>query len=81
MGTGSRPQAMALVVSGLLNKQVAGELGISEIRVKAHWGQGARKMKAACFADLVTMAARQLGEARHEAEPFAGSLSRFQARR
>ena len=37
---------MALVVSGLLNKQVAGELGISEITVKAHRGQVMRKLKA-----------------------------------
>ena len=39
-------EVMALVVSGLLNKQVGGELGISEITVKAHRGQVMRKMKA-----------------------------------
>lgn len=49
---------MALVVSGLLNKQVAGELGISEITVKAHRGQVMRKMKADSLPDLVTMASR-----------------------
>ena len=51
-------EVMALVVSGLLNKQVGGELGISEITVKAHRGQMIRKMKADSFPDLVTMAAR-----------------------
>jgi FixJ family two-component response regulator len=49
---------MRLVVSGLLNKQVGGELGISEITVKAHRGQVMRKMKADSLADLVTMAAK-----------------------
>jgi FixJ family two-component response regulator len=51
-------QVMALVVSGLLNKQVGGELGISEITVKAHRGQVMRKMKADSLPDLVVMAAR-----------------------
>jgi FixJ family two-component response regulator len=51
-------EVMALVVSGLLNKQVGGELGISEITVKAHRGQVMRKMKAASLADLVTMAGK-----------------------
>ena len=51
-------QVMELVVSGLLNKQVGGELGISEITVKAHRGQVMRKMKADSLPDLVTMAAR-----------------------
>ncbi len=51
-------EVMALVVSGLLNKQVGGELGISEITVKAHRGQVMRKMNADSLADLVTMAAR-----------------------
>jgi len=51
-------EVMALVVSGLLNKQVGGELGISEITVKAHRGQVMQKMKADSLADLVRMAAR-----------------------
>ena len=51
-------EVMALVVSGLLNKQVGYELGISEITVKAHRGQVMRKMKAESLPDLVTMAAR-----------------------
>lgn len=51
-------EVMALVASGLLNKQVGGELGISEITVKAHRGQVMQKMKAESFADLVKMAAR-----------------------
>jgi FixJ family two-component response regulator len=51
-------QVMGLVVSGLLNKQVGGELGISEITVKAHRGQVMRKMQADSLAELVTMAAR-----------------------
>ena len=50
-------EVMALVVSGLLNKQVGGELGISEITVKAHRGQVMRKMKADSLPDLVRMAA------------------------
>lgn len=51
-------QVMVLVVSGLLNKQVGGELGISEITVKAHRGKVMQKMKADSLADLVKMAAR-----------------------
>jgi FixJ family two-component response regulator len=51
-------EVMALVVSGLLNKQVGGELGISEITVKAHRGQVMRKMKADSLADLVKIAGR-----------------------
>ena len=49
-------QVMALVVSGLVNKQVAWELGIAETTVKAHRGQVMQKMKANSLADLVKMA-------------------------
>jgi FixJ family two-component response regulator len=51
-------QVMALVVSGLLNKQIGGELSISEITVKAHRGKVMQKMKADSLADLVKMAGR-----------------------
>lgn len=50
-------QVMELVVSGLLNKQVGAELGISEITVKAHRGRVMQKMQAGSFADLVKIAA------------------------
>jgi hypothetical protein len=52
---------MAMVAAGLLNKQVGGELNISEIMVKAHRGQAMRKMKADSLADLVNMAAFHRG--------------------
>jgi FixJ family two-component response regulator len=51
-------EVMSFVVAGLLNKQVAFELGISEVTVKAHRGQVTRKMKARSLPELVTMAAR-----------------------
>ena len=61
--SGRERQVMALVVAGLLNKQVGSDLGISEITVKAHRGRTMQKMKADSLADLVNMAAR-LGLAR-----------------
>jgi FixJ family two-component response regulator len=59
-------EVMALVVAGLLNKQTAGELHISEITVKAHRGKVMRKMAAGSLADLVKMAER-LGDRYHGA--------------
>ena len=56
-------EVMGLVVTGLLNKQIAAELGISEITVKAHRGQVMRKMEADSLADLVRFAGK-LGLAR-----------------
>ena len=51
-------EVMALVVAGRLNKQVGGELGISEVTVKKHRGQVMRKMKAGSLPELVTLATR-----------------------
>lgn len=54
--TAREQQVMALVTSGLMNKQVAGEIGISEITVKVHRGNVMRKMGTRSLADLVRMA-------------------------
>jgi len=51
-------EVLAWVVSGLLNKQVGGELGMTEATVKAHRGKILQKMKADSLADLVRIAAR-----------------------
>ena len=51
-------EVMALVTTGLLNKQVAFDLGISEITVKAHRGRVMRKMQAGSLVDLAAMATK-----------------------
>jgi FixJ family two-component response regulator len=56
--SGRERQVMKLLVRGKLNKQVGGELGISEITVKAHRGRMMQKMQAGSFASLVRLAAR-----------------------
>jgi FixJ family two-component response regulator len=50
-------EVMTLVIAGLMNKQIGGQLGISEITVKAHRGRVMRKMESRSLADLVRMAA------------------------
>ncbi|QGZ65737.1 response regulator transcription factor [Paraburkholderia acidisoli] len=66
-------EVMRHAVAGLLNKQIAGEIGISEVTVKMHRGQAMRKMQARTYADLIVMA-QQLGIGRfataaHPARP------------
>jgi FixJ family two-component response regulator len=63
-------QVLALVSSGWLNKQVGGELGISEITVKAHRGQVMRKMRADSLPDLVRMTEKLGGGTGHEMPLF-----------
>ncbi len=54
--TAREQQVMALVTSGLMNKQIAGEIGVSEVTVKVHRGNVMHKMGARSLADLVRMA-------------------------
>lgn len=71
-------EVMDVVVSGLLNKQIADRLGISEITVKAHRGRVMRKMRASSLANLVTIALK-LGLTR--AEPSRLPVDQFVGRR
>jgi len=71
---------MALVVSGLLNKQVAGDLGITESTVKAHRGQVMQKMKANSVAELVKMAWRVHNDATQRSMIVPGQQSQAPAK-
>ena len=73
-------ETMALVVSGLLNKQIAAELGISEITVKAHRGRVMRKMRVDSLADLVRVAAALDPPAQSTSEQHHGPIDRGQVR-
>jgi FixJ family two-component response regulator len=59
--TAREKEVMALAVKGLMNKQIAGQMNLSEITVKIHRGHAMKKMHAKSFADLVRMA-ESLGE-------------------
>jgi len=71
------PREMALVVSGLLNKQIASELGIAEKTVKAHRGQVMQKRKANAIADLVKMAEKLYLTERSTKQTASNSVSAY----
>jgi FixJ family two-component response regulator len=71
--SGREREVMALVVSGLLNKQAAGRLDISEITVKAHRGKVMRKMGVGSLAQLVVSAAKLEAAALSQVSPRLGA--------
>jgi FixJ family two-component response regulator len=74
--TGRERQVMLLVVSGLSNRKVGNELGITEVTVKAHRGRVMEKMKVGSIADLVKIAAKLTSHAL-PAQTVARTRSRF----